>query len=375
MHYKLLLVILSLAMLFNSCSDSTEPESDGLNILKEIKMEGYETWKMIMTSDSCIVIGGKKDHKPGIMKLDLDGNIIWESYCDMTIVSYYMSHLEETQSGDFLLSGSIPYGAPYIAKYDKDGNMLWEKTSGHSIGSDSYLKAMTNSQDETIIVTGLGVSKISNTGDLIWGHYYYEDGYQYTYDNAVFRVYDVYDAMLNYNDEIVIIYESPICELVKMIIDDDGNYVKGNHFHINIAQNAKIFRRNDRDRYYILGSEEVADDEKHLFLLEFSTYNYWDPYKMVFGEASYFGDYIIDVSKTAEGGFIATSYNDHTVFSFEKYPRNFEWSYTFDDLTINDDLHSTVKLNGSKYALIMKTKWAENDSTVYGSKLLFFEKN
>lgn len=372
MRYILTIIVISTIVLLISCSDSTEPTQEEFTILKEIQMEGYESWKIIKTSDSCIVIGGKKDNKPGLMKLDIDGNKIWEAHTDTEVRTFYMSNLEETPCGNFLISGSLPLGDAYIAKYDMNGILIWEKTFGPYISNDAYIKAVENSQNETTIVSRRAVSKYDSNGDIIWGHYFYED-FCYSYDDVDFEVWDVYDCGITPDDQVIVIYKSLISDLVMMVIDSDGNIEWGDYYYIDIETNAKLIINGNY--HYIVGSYKDVDRNEYLF--SYRNYNYLDgvnPYSTSFEEIGNFYDYIISAKISSSGTILITPMNKEFVISLSDI-QNYAWTYNLEDIESLERIYDTIEIDNDKYALIAYKDLVEGDSVNYGTYLRFFQKN
>jgi hypothetical protein len=120
--------------------------------------------QMLSTSDGNFLLIGQRNVEPGknidsyILKIDIDGNLIWEkcfggSFMERTFYG------AETQGGDFIISGLIlPYknnkADIFLLKLNKNGEQLWTKTYGEEKVHDIVHSLSLNSDKKTYTMTG-----------------------------------------------------------------------------------------------------------------------------------------------------------------------------------------------------------------------------
>ncbi|HOJ93459.1 MAG TPA: hypothetical protein PKW23_07370 [Dictyoglomaceae bacterium] len=160
-----------------------------------------EGWRISKTSDgNYVIVGrttsfGKGNYDFYILKVDDDGEIIWEKAFGRE-GSDYGYDIVEAPDGSILAVGTSNSFSEdqdvYIVKIDKEGNPLWEKIFGcknfdfaYSVifTGDGYLVVgNSNSFSET---PDLYLLKINTKGDKIWEKVYGGNGY----DTAFYVTY------------------------------------------------------------------------------------------------------------------------------------------------------------------------------------------
>ncbi len=128
-----------------------------------------------------------------VLKLDKDGNLIWEkAYGGSAPEEAYA--VQETKDGGYIVAGrtasfgdtgnsAYPLNNVYVLKLDKDGNLIWQKTYG---GSDNdWARSIQETKDGGYIIAGITGSisagfnayilKIDKDGNLVWDKKYGRD--------------------------------------------------------------------------------------------------------------------------------------------------------------------------------------------------------
>jgi len=116
-----------------------------------------------------------------IVKLDEDGNLVWQKTFGGSGVDVAYS-IQQTSDGGYIVAGwTDSFGAGgkdvYILKLDADGNLIWQKTFGGS--SDDYALSIQQTSDGGYIVAGFTDSfgagyfdvyivKLDEDGNLVW---------------------------------------------------------------------------------------------------------------------------------------------------------------------------------------------------------------
>ena len=131
-----------------------------------------------------------------VLKLDKDGNLIWEkAYGGSAPEEAYA--VQETKDGGYIVAGrtasfgdtgnsAYPLNNVYVLKLDENGELEWQKTFGGS--SDDYAYSIQQVSDGGYIVAGYTASfgtgyddvyvlKLNTNGDLLWQKTFGESGY------------------------------------------------------------------------------------------------------------------------------------------------------------------------------------------------------
>jgi len=366
MRHKLLLIIISSIILLVSCSDSTEAEGDEISVVNQKIFQDFTGHKMIKSTDNSIILGVSNGSKPGIIKLDLNGNKIWEKYYSTTNYGdgFFIDNLTETSDKGFLLCGSGESGpSGFLTKTDSLGKLIWKKDSIHAL---LYRKALENNSGEVIYIkhsgtAGAEVEKYDSIGNLIWSGYF-----RYIVNNIDLPIAQIYDFAISPENDIHIIYGSFTTKLVKIRISNEGNFEYGTFYDLNCKAGCIFFKDYT---HYIFGRYDAFEEDYYSFLYSISQ-NYWTTEKSYDQLKSFNGYYANNF--TDEGGLLAT--DDDCIVQLDA---NFEidWSYKVDWTTTEDRFKSTIETGVNMYALLGTTKWTENDSTKFGTFLRFFKKN
>ncbi len=369
MRFKLLLIIVSTIVLLISCSDSTEAESDEITIVDQKLFQTFIGHKMIKASDNSIVLG-VSNSEPGIMKLDINGNKIWEKY--YSIVGYgsgfYIDNLTEASDKGFILCGTGASGpSGFLAKTDSSGNLIWKKDS---IDSWLFRKALENNLGEVVYVRHTGsadaiVEKYDSNGSLIWNGYF-----RYQVPNIDLPVSQIYDFSISPENDINIIYGAFTTNLVKIRISNEGSYEYGNFYDLN-CKAASIFFVDYT--HYIFGRYDALDNDDFTFLYSFPSYNQSFYSLRSYDQLESFNGYYNN-NFTDDGDLLATDH-DWIIKLDSDSDFDLEWSYKVDWTTTDDRFVSTIDTGNNLYALLGSTEWTSNDSTIHGTFLRFFEKN
>jgi len=371
MRFKLLVIIISTVILLISCSDSTEPSNEEFSIIDQKLFENFFANKIIKTSDSCLVMAGNdSSYIPTIIKLDIDGNELWrkqtQSIDSPTFKSNVKSLIETSDKGYLALYES--YSDTRLFKFDEGGIIVWEK----GLGSADQVKVSLDLEDNIIIVDRMMVQKLDQNGNVIWYGFYYDE-FAYIYDDAQFWVYQVYDSMVRPNGDIVIIYDSPICDLVKIFIDKDGNFIMGDHYYVDIKTNAMLYSEGSYN--YIIGCNEDMNEESQVFVMQLYNYS-WDGISDTFSELTGFDDYFESLNKTEKGDILLTS-NDNIIMNIDCFHRTLNWYYTIDNLESYEYPRSydAIEINTDHLATIINVGRTINETEFEGTILRLFEKN
>lgn len=147
----------------------------------------YEGGFITQCSDSGFLIAGQKvdkaftDGNACIMKLDKDGNYLWDQEYIAPNYDLAFSSIELPDKGFFVLGWTRSYGAGlkdiYLIKTDSVGNKLWHKTYGYA--DQDVATGITATKDGNYLISGgvktssygnAYVIKIDTTGKILWTH-------------------------------------------------------------------------------------------------------------------------------------------------------------------------------------------------------------
>jgi len=145
-----------------------------------------EAYSIQQTSDGGYIVAGYTDsfgavgHDVYILKLNADGNLVWQKTFDRNAHDYAFS-IQQTSDGGYIVAGktsSFGTGSSdvYILKLDADGNLVWQKTFGGSGVDGAY--SIQQTSDGGYIVAGWKYSfeagndvyilKLDSNGNLKW---------------------------------------------------------------------------------------------------------------------------------------------------------------------------------------------------------------
>ncbi len=139
---------------------------------------GINSRTMIGLKNGDILLGGKNNDKPILIRLDEDLNEIWNQEYNTQDVSLF--GLSETESGELLASGHIHYSnissrAGYLFKASSTGALIWEReffnsefyTTIHSANATSNNGiVMAGTKYEGVLHDRATIYKLDSTGSL-----------------------------------------------------------------------------------------------------------------------------------------------------------------------------------------------------------------
>jgi len=380
MKHRLLLIITALFLILNSCSfDSTEPDKEEFSTIDQKLYSNFFANRIIKTSDNCLLMAGNDTtYIPTIIKLDLEGNELWRTYTLPVDSSHFhnkVTEVIETSDNGYLVAFEAWDGDDsQIYKFDSEGNILWVK----HLGVSYPLHLLVDQEDNIYLTDEVKIMKVDSLGEQIWIRYYYED-IPYTYFNVQYSVLNIYDFTMTYDNKITVIYSSPYCDLVRVTIDKDGNYTAGNylsgeHYTVNIDENALIF--SNWEEIFILGTSIGMDERSDLFCLEYHNYDYVVD-SDIFDELNGFDDYIETVRETSDGEYIITALRDNSIIKFNPFNKSVSWIYDIDDIDAfrHPDSFDTVEITTDEYATILYVGRTLLETEFEGTALRFFKKN
>jgi len=107
--------------------------------------------------------------RPGLIKIDSSGNIIWEkNYTDYSYIYFFDGKLVKSSDNNYVLL-ICSYNQNLLLKADSDGDCVWARTYNNLIGSYSCFIATPNN----FILAGtnsdkIAVLKLDSSGNEIW---------------------------------------------------------------------------------------------------------------------------------------------------------------------------------------------------------------
>jgi hypothetical protein len=138
------------------------------------------------TLDGGYVVAGSASSDARVVSLDARGDIRWEKVYD-TSNSEYANAIQQTQDGGYIVAGSLfdatlgSFSA-WVLKLDSDGDIVWQKaydgtTSGCSNANDHEARSVQQTVEGGYIVTGyvencglpfVWILKLDDTGNVLW---------------------------------------------------------------------------------------------------------------------------------------------------------------------------------------------------------------
>ena len=162
---------------------------------------GYERANSIQkTSDGNIIVAGFYSSQDEtlrgawVMKLDLNGNIIWQKlYSIYLFVDIYS--LQETSDGGYIIAGEISFGSYediWVCKLDSYGNIIWQKAYGDLYTDIAEVIKQTadggyivNARREYLKGDGtdydIWLVKLDSSGNITWQKSYYTLYWDFSY--------------------------------------------------------------------------------------------------------------------------------------------------------------------------------------------------
>jgi hypothetical protein len=141
---------------------------------KQIKMTADNGF--IILSDA---VSGPDVHKPRIIKIDNDGNIIWDQYYQLDALSAQPFAICQTQDGGYAITGETHKAftgfykaACFLIKLKADGTFDWEKLYSYGDDHDYWWTGndLLQTKDNGFVITGLK-SCIFAPQEKEWGYW------------------------------------------------------------------------------------------------------------------------------------------------------------------------------------------------------------
>jgi gliding motility-associated-like protein len=164
--------------------------------------------RILLTTDGNILVIGNNYYDVGnyayrqmvLLKLDLNGNIIW---CHFTIMGdTEMSDAVATPDNGFVVSFNEEYGGPgypWLARFDANATLVWKKLVTHGAETENF-KAIACSQDAVFVAYDsydqgnydkFGVDRLDlATGSLVYSKFYSAGSNTQAIVHSVFTIRD-----------------------------------------------------------------------------------------------------------------------------------------------------------------------------------------
>ncbi len=138
-----------------------------------------QVWGMAHTADQNFLLAGERNNQPVIIKIDQNGNILWQKRFDLPNAR----SADQTPDGGYIITGSIAGASPYnealyLLKLNSSGDPEWFKQQSFPSG-DIYSQGLdVVAQDDGFIVSailsneGTGLIKSDFTGNVLWAYSY-----------------------------------------------------------------------------------------------------------------------------------------------------------------------------------------------------------
>lgn len=164
--------------------------------IKNFNTEGEFGWnriKPLVGNDYFLVSGYHQTsdftRRPVILKIDLNGNILWDIFISQE-TSNLEPIIEETDDGNFIAVGTSTRASSgfdgFVLKFSPDGEVIWHKGYDDSILSKTHFTNLIPVENGSFIITGTSgfldfdnqfkynffVCKIDSSGNLIWEKVY-----------------------------------------------------------------------------------------------------------------------------------------------------------------------------------------------------------
>lgn len=144
-------------------------------------MDGtVQVWGMAHTADQNFLLAGERNNQPVIIKIDQEGNILWQKRFDLPNARFQA--IDSTQDGGFLIAGVVGNIYPddsdiLYLRLTSEGDTLWSRIL--DLGVDEAALSIRTTSDQGAIVAGFSqpdwntpprsvVAKITPTGELEW---------------------------------------------------------------------------------------------------------------------------------------------------------------------------------------------------------------
>lgn len=123
------------------------------------------------TSDGGFIVAGAKGTRFWLLRLDQNGDILWQKRIGGSSNTYILQSVVETNDGSFVVAGQVSALGAAVIKLDANGNILWQYT----YNSGWVLVSVETTSDGGLIAVGYGTSfggvwilKLNADGTLQW---------------------------------------------------------------------------------------------------------------------------------------------------------------------------------------------------------------
>ncbi|MBX7242871.1 MAG: hypothetical protein K1X92_14105 [Bacteroidia bacterium] len=126
--------------------------------------------RVVPAKDGGFYIAGNNmvNDKTRLMKMDVNGDIVWEKYYGLPVGPTMMQEITQAKDGSFLIAGltygdiTTYYNSTYLLKTDANGNQIFQKV---------YNVAPSLAQDSTVAEQAYSVTITKDNGILLTGSY------------------------------------------------------------------------------------------------------------------------------------------------------------------------------------------------------------
>jgi hypothetical protein len=138
----------------------------------------FSAGDMIITKDSCILLSSSNHATPKLVKLDMNGNLLWTKSYMSGGVKHYVYSVGEFPNGDLFFNGNaeMTTNAPtksFVVKTDKNGTIKWSKYYG-AFSSWGFAVACN---DGGVLSRAYYLSfKTDSLGNLQWSKHFEKTG-------------------------------------------------------------------------------------------------------------------------------------------------------------------------------------------------------
>jgi len=130
------------------------------------------------------VVQGETEKILCLLKIDLNGNILWlkrQYGIGVTSFDFYYG-ITATQDGNFIVVGTNDQLNVFLLKINSDGDTIWTKTFNDSI---DFGHDIVQTPDGNFLVVGSSIRKINSDGSIAW-----KETYQGDFFNRVLQTKD-----------------------------------------------------------------------------------------------------------------------------------------------------------------------------------------
>ncbi len=355
-----MVVLIAVPILLTGCNDWEKTYSFNRN-------KGQKAVSAIEVADSSFVIAGytydTSYQYPVLMKLNSDGEMIWENVYDVKGV---FSRVKAISDGGFITVGtrgdSLGY-AGNIMKTDGNGNPEWTGTYGYMLNDveiidNGYVVVGENSNNGSLFI-----AKLNHQGEEIWSR-----------TERLHRTGT--DVAITAEGHYIVVTESAAV----IEYDQDGN---GVWFNSYAAGNNDIRILNSIDTTseggFILGGQLEQDKDYDAWVIKLN------PNREIVWEKTFTGDKVVGVGQdglnsiveTADGGYAFCGYQAVTGANVFSGGSIYGWAMKLDqdgneiwskikgtDSSKNDNLNSMIQTSDGRYLAVGSTMSFAEQATV-----------